>query len=86
MRFERDPESGAFYVRFQEGEIEETLDLAEPGFGAQIDIDHEGNVLGVEFLSFKEYADLIRRSGGVLELPRKIEDPQHLRTELTRPV
>jgi hypothetical protein len=30
------------------------LDLAEPRFGASMDADGEGNVLGVEVLSLKE--------------------------------
>ena len=85
MRFEHDPESGALYVRVREGEIAETLDLAEPGFGASMDIDRDGNVLGVEFLSFQEYADLVRRSGGALEIPDRVEDPQRFRSELARP-
>ncbi|QIN77193.1 DUF2283 domain-containing protein [Rubrobacter marinus] len=85
MRFEHDSQSGALYIRVREGEIEETLDLAEPGFGAHVDIDREGNVLGIEFLSFEEYAELVCRSGGALELPDRIEDPEHFRTELARP-
>jgi uncharacterized protein YuzE len=69
-----DPESGAFYIRVRDGEYEETVPLAEPGFGASVDIDREGNVLGLEFLSFEEYAKLVTRHGGVLELPERIED------------
>lgn len=72
-RFEHDPESGAWYVRLREGKIEETVDLAEPGFGAHLDVDREGNVLGVEFLSFEEYAELVARSGGRLEVPDAVE-------------
>jgi uncharacterized protein YuzE len=79
MRFEVDPESGALYVRVREGKIEETLDLAEPGFGAHLDIDHEGNVMGVEFLSLQEFTELVTRAGGVLELPERVEDPEHFR-------
>ena len=43
-----------------------------------MDVDGEGNVLGVEFLSLKEYTELITHFGGVLELPDKAEDPAHL--------
>jgi uncharacterized protein YuzE len=78
VKLEYDPESGALYIGFHDGEIEQTIDLAEPGFGAHMDIDHEGNVLGVEFLSFEEYIELLRRSGGVLQLPNKI-DPANFR-------
>jgi uncharacterized protein YuzE len=79
MRFEFDPESGALYVRVREGQIEETLDLAEPGFGAHLDIDREGNVMGVEFLSLQEFKELVARAGGTLELPERVEDPEHFR-------
>jgi uncharacterized protein YuzE len=79
MRFEFDPESGALYVRVREGQIEETLDLAEPGFGAHLDIDRQGNVMGVEFLSLQEFTELVARSGGTLELPERVEDPANFR-------
>jgi uncharacterized protein YuzE len=62
MRFEFDPKSGAIYVRIRNGEIAETLEIADPGFGAYLDVDQEGNVLRVEFLSFKEFAELTTRS------------------------
>lgn len=74
IRFEHDPKSGAWYVRLREGKIEETVDLAEPGFGAHLDVDCEGNVLGVEFLSFEEYAELVARSGGTLEIPNALPE------------
>ncbi len=74
-RFEHDPQSGAWYIRVREGAYHETIPLAEPGFGAGVDVDADGNVLGVEFLSFEEYAELVARNGGKLSLPERIEDP-----------
>ena len=81
MRLEFDPESGALYIRVREGEVEETLELAEPGFGAYMDVDREGNVLGLEFLSFDEYAELVTRFGGTLDLPERIEAPESFRLD-----
>ena len=75
-RFEHDPESGAFYVRLREGEYRETIPLVEPGYGAGVDVDGEGNVLGVEFLSYEEYAEVVGRAGGKLDIPERIEDPE----------
>lgn len=72
-RFEHDPQSGAFYIKIREGVYRETIPLAEPGFGAGVDVDAEGNVLGFEFLSFDEYAELVARSGGTLEIPDILE-------------
>lgn len=77
-RFEHDPQSGAFYVRVREGEYRETIPLVERGFGAGVDVDAEGNVLGFEFLSFEEYAELLARAGGSLEIPDLVEDPDSL--------
>ena len=71
-RFEHDPESGAIYVRVRDGEIAETVPLTDPGFGAAVDVDAEGNVLGVEFLSFEEFAVLVESAGGALELPDRV--------------
>lgn len=51
------------------GEVEETRDLAEPGFSAHVNVDGEGYVLGLEFLSLKEYAELITRFGSTLATP-----------------
>lgn len=73
--FSHDPESGAIYVRLREGEYRETVPLAEPGFGAGVDVDADGNVLGVEFLSFEEYAELLARAGGKLDIPDRVEAP-----------
>lgn len=77
-RFEHDPESGALYLRVREGEYHETIPLVEPGFGAGVDVDAEGNVLGFEFLSFEEYAEVLARHGGELEIPDRLT-PAELR-------
>ncbi len=71
-RFEHDSESGAWYVRLREGEIEETIPVGEPGFGASVDVDREGYVLAVEFLSLEEFTELIACFGGSLDLPEHV--------------
>jgi hypothetical protein len=48
--------------------------LAEPGFGTQVDVGREGNILGLEFLSFEEYAEHITRFSGAFEIPERLED------------
>lgn len=73
-RFEHDPQSGAFYVHVRDGAYRETIPLVDPGFGAGVDVDAEGNVLGFEFLSFEEYAGVLARAGGTLEIPERVED------------
>jgi uncharacterized protein YuzE len=71
-RFEHDPDSDAIYVRLREGEYHETLPLSDLGVGANVDVDAEGNVLGVEFLSFGEFALVVEHHGGVLEVPERV--------------
>lgn len=73
MRIKFDKESGAFYLTIREGEYSETLDLVDPGFGAYMDVDVEGNVLGVEFLSFEEFAEITENG---LEIPDRVEDAE----------
>lgn len=71
-RITHDPQSGAFYVRLREGDYHETLPLGEPGLGAGVDVDADGNVLGLEFLSYEEFAEVIAKHGGALELPERL--------------
>lgn len=79
MRLTYDKESGALYFKVREGRYSETLPLAEPGFGASLDLDEDGYVLGAEFLSTREMTEFIERMGGALELPVWVEDPEHFR-------
>ena len=72
FRFRHDPESGALYVRFREGKIAETLEM---GPGAYLDIDHDGNVVGAEFLSLEEFGEFVDARGGTFDPPDHIEDP-----------
>ena len=72
-RLEHDPESGAFYIRVRAGEYHETIPLEGPGLGAGVEVDAEGNVLGFEFLSFAEYAELVDQAGGPLEVPEQLK-------------
>src|SRR5215208_2214813 len=54
MRLEFDPVARALYLRLREGEVEETLDLAERGFGTHVDVAFANNALELEFFSFEE--------------------------------
>jgi uncharacterized protein YuzE len=71
-RITHDPQSGAFYIRLREGRYHETIPLGDPGLGAGVDVDDEGNVLGLEFLSFEEFAEVVNDRGGALELPERL--------------
>ncbi len=72
MKFRYDPRSGALYIRLREGQIHETLELAEDAY---LDIDITGRVLGAEFLSLEEFAEFASRQRKVgVELPDRLED------------
>lgn len=77
LKLTHDPQSGALYIRIREGRVSETLELVpdDPGFGAYLDIDEAGDVLGAEFLSLEEMGEFINRAGGELNLPDRVEDP-----------
>jgi len=49
--------------------VAETVELAG---GVNLDVDAEGRVLGVEFLSFDGY---MAEHGGELEIPGRVEAP-----------
>ena len=71
-RFSHDAESGAMYFRLREGEIAETVQIEEPGFGAYVDVDHDGRILGIEFLSFEEFKQVVAEAGGKLDIPERL--------------
>jgi len=64
VKIEFDPEYGLLYIELREGEAEETVDLAK---GAHLDLDAEGRVLGLEFLSLGAFEHYMR-GVGVLEV------------------
>lgn len=66
MKIERDKEHDLLYIELREGEVEETIDIAE---GAHLDVDAEGFVLGVEFLALEAFENYVEEHGGQLNLP-----------------
>ena len=79
MKFRYDPQSGALYIRLREGQVDETLPLAE---GFYLDIDEGGRVLGAEFLSLEEFKEWASQEGIEVNLPDHIEDPNSYRLNL----
>ena len=76
MSFKYDPESGALYIHLREGQVAETLPIAE---GFYLDIDSEGQVLGAEFLSIEEFKEWASQADVEVKLPDHIEDPNSYR-------
>lgn len=71
MRIEHDKVSGALYVRLRDGEYDHTEDFSK-GADVYLDVDAEGNVLGLEALSFEDLALAIDERGGKLEVPERV--------------
>jgi uncharacterized protein YuzE len=71
MRINHDKVSGALYIKLREGEYDHTEDFSE-GADVYLDVDAEGNVLGLEALSFEDLAQAIEERGGKLEVPEQV--------------
>jgi uncharacterized protein YegP (UPF0339 family)/uncharacterized protein YuzE len=74
MRIDHDKVSGALYIKLREGEYDHTEDFSERA-DVYLDVDAEGNVLGLEALSFEDLAQAIAERGGKLDVPDRI-DPE----------
>ena len=68
MRIEHDKASGALYVKIRDGEYDHTEAFSERA-DVYLDVDAEGNVLGLEALSLEDLAEAIEEQGGALEVP-----------------
>jgi len=72
LRISHDKESGALYFKLREGRPDHAEDFSER---ADVYVDAEGNVLGLEALSFEDLAQAIEERGGKLDVPEKIGAP-----------
>ena len=72
MRFKYDLASRAGYIRLRAGRCKESVEIAP---GCYLDVDEEGRVIGLEFLSLEELSEFMKRADGV-ELPGRIENPE----------
>ena len=77
MRISHDKESGALYIKIREGAYSHTEDFSERA-DVYIDIDAEGNVLGLEALSFEDLAQAIEERGGTLDVPEVWREPHKI--------
>jgi len=71
LKISHDKVSGALYIDLREGEYDHTEDYSEKA-DVYLDVDAEGNVLGLEALSFEDLAQAIEERGGKLELPDRL--------------
>ena len=68
MRIDYDKVSGALYIKIREGTYSHSEDFSEKA-DVYLDVDAEGNVLGLEALSFEDLTQAAEERGGKLEIP-----------------
>jgi len=59
------------YIKAREGKYDHTEDFSEKA-DVYLDVDAEGDVLGLEALSFEDLAQAIEERGGKLEVPDRL--------------
>ncbi len=79
MIIKEDITAGAAYMKLRDGEVAETVEVADAD--AYVDLDAEGYVLGIEFLSLEEFHTFMQAAGG-LKIPERIEEPADFRLTL----
>jgi uncharacterized protein YuzE len=77
MDISHDKESGALYFKLRDGEYDHTEDFSE-GADVYLDVVQDGNVLGLEALSFEDWAQAIKERGGNLNVPERLEKIEEL--------
>lgn len=70
MQSSYDRESGILYLRIREGNPERTEEFSRTA-EVYVDVDAEGNVLGLEALSFEDLGRACEERGGKLDVPEK---------------
>jgi len=66
MQLEFDPDVNALYLRIRSGRFSQTVELEEQVY---LDLDADGQVLGVEFVDANDFFSLLERHHGQLEIP-----------------
>jgi uncharacterized protein YuzE len=79
MRITIDETAGAVYMKVRDGKVAESVEVTDAD--AYVDLDADGYVLGVEFLSLEEYEafERARRAHTGARVPERIEDPTDFR-------
>ena len=74
MKIKKDPLTGLLYLRLRGGQIDETIPWPGWDDSVYLDLDKEGTVLGVEFLSSEELDQFLEDYPQGIEIPERIED------------
>ncbi len=79
MIIKEDIAAGAVYMKLRDGEVAETVEVEDAD--AYVDLDAEGYVLGIEFLSLEEFYGAMRAANG-LNIPERVEEAADFRLSL----
>ena len=72
LRFELDPDVNALYVRVRQGKVARTLEVDTLVY---LDVDEEGQPLGLEFVNADDFVPFLRRHAGHVHFPEKVTEP-----------
>jgi uncharacterized protein YuzE len=80
LRVEIDTEAGAAYVRVRDGRIAKTVVQRDTGPIVTVDLDKDGNVLGIEFIGVKEFTidSLLNSMPQSIRFPVSKRSPQYV--------
>ena len=68
LRIRYDADADAMYLRLREGTVAETVEVEE-----MVDVDAEGQPLGIEFVVASDFLAFLTRWGGEYVLPARLE-------------
>jgi uncharacterized protein YuzE len=69
-------EADALYLTLRDGTAAETIEIEEMVY---LDIDADGQPLGIEFVSGTDFLSFLQRHGGEFAIPTRITNPAELR-------
>jgi uncharacterized protein YuzE len=77
VKFKRDPRSGAVYLRLREPSPEGVFETLVVDEGVYMDVDEDGFVIGIEFLSLEDFGEYIEAFPGGWEVPEHSAKVKH---------
>jgi uncharacterized protein YuzE len=71
MQIRLDRDVNALYIDLQEGEVDRTLELTEMVY---LDVNKQGDPLGVEFVNADDFIPFLRERLGEAEIPPQLRE------------
>jgi uncharacterized protein YuzE len=74
MQIRLDPDVNALYIEFREGKVAKTIELADMVY---LDVDHQGDALGLEFVNADDFIPFLREHAGAADVPAELRELIH---------